>query len=285
MYQTPLPCTLCCSDLKLIKEKRHIPLLLEWDGTTLPSQEDPLILEGTSVLLAPRYYLKVYHPHIYNTDQSIGPNPVIYKIDKYGGFSHTLQLAMRPSVCKEVEGCYRVEYWYWRKKVSSPLYTEGQYIVETKSNITHTFIKSEYWYIPSVELTIDNIRMVRRDDDEGEMNIDRLPREKSKEIFFIDSIMGRKDTERDLTSSYLTPGDLTSSTLEDWSLVYKEIEAPIKKITRERIVEGVYIHWERGPRPSTDYQINYFKPLRMKDILITARDYPYTQEAQPPKYI
>jgi hypothetical protein len=257
MFIQPLICPRCCCEPSIPKLSRHIPLLLQWDSVTLPLDEDPPInpLSHNNSFLAPRYYIKIYHPFLYNTDQSFSPNPITYKIDRYGLLTNKLQLALRPCVSNEEEALYRVEYYYWRKKVDN--------LFNSKSNITHTFIKSEYWYIPYKPLLLKALPLIRKDDDEGTANVDILPSNLAPEVFFIDSIINKENWG-------------------DWSLVYNQLKAPIQELTNERIISDIGIHWVKGPRPASKYTVNYYQPLTFKEVLRLPIDYPLTPNANPP---
>jgi hypothetical protein len=260
MFIQPLICPRYCCESSTPKLSRHVPLLLEWDSVTLPLQEDPPLTPITpnNSFLAPRYYIKIYHPLLYNTDQSFSPNPITYKIDRYGLLTNKLQLALRPCVSDREEALYRVEYWYWRKKIDN-LFT-------SKSSITHTFIKSEYWYIPYKPLLLKNIELIRKDNDNGIANVDILPSNLASEIFFIDSIINKE-------------------AWTDWSLVYNQLKAPIQELTNERIISYIGLHWQMGPRPASNYTVSYYRPLTFKEVLRLPVDYALTSNANPPYHI
>lgn len=233
---------------------RHIPLFLEWDSSLLPLDDDPPIVPFNDILLAPRYYIKVYSPQNYNTDQSFSPNPFIYKIDRYGLLSNKLQLMLRPSIDKCMDSLYRVEYWYWRKVVNVTSLDD----IDNRGDITHKFIKEEYWYIPDIPINIETVTLNRRDDDELNPNEDILP---SLKIFAIKEVLSEGDWN-------------------DWTFRINTLKPYISLLTNERVVSYTSINWLRGPRLNTKYTLSYYIPLSFKHILPS----PLSGKSLPPKY-
>jgi hypothetical protein len=141
-----------CFNWKTCKEEynsiRHIPILIELDPMALPQYEDPNIPSCITepIALAPRYYIKIKYPDSYNTPSAISPYPYIYYIDKYGTLANTIQLHLLPSTGNDWNSCYKVEYWQWVKVIRPPSRNRRR---TNNKDITHKFIKHEYWHIPN----------------------------------------------------------------------------------------------------------------------------------------
>lgn len=242
-----------CYTWKSCKSKedsiRHIPILVELDPIIFPIYEDPIIPKCITkpIALAPRYYIKIKYPDSYNSSSAISSYPYIFNIDKYGTLANIIQLHLLPSIGTDLNSCYKIEYWQW-VKVLKPLTRR----TDIDTDITHKFIKHEYWHIPNNRrrdpCRDNSIELIRKDDDTllCPDNIDRFPDDKTKEIFSIESI---------------------STEEGDWILALTEMNAPIRVITNERIVDKVGIGWNYGPRPGTKYKVTYRQPLGIKDIL------------------
>lgn len=94
----------------------------------------PLVL-NKPYILAPRYYLLIHSPadqylptlkiHIHKSDESLLKNQA--------------RLLLTPSISYGINSAYKIEYWEWRP------------IINSSADITHKKIKTEYWYVPTLD--------------------------------------------------------------------------------------------------------------------------------------
>jgi len=266
-HQFTFPCYPChpCEDVCLEESKvcSHTPLLLEWSPYSLPQHDDPPITcyMVEPVILAPRYYLEIHPPKNLVSERVVSETPIEYPIDKQGLLANKLQISLYPSIgSKEsVDSYYKVNYWQWTKVYPDPNINCNRRCnpLLNKTPVTKHIIRTEFWYIPSIDCSqTDYYELLREDDDTRCLdNTDIIIPPYNLEVFYINSLV--------------TNSDYNSN---DWVLRYMEHNNIMKSITNERIVKDIGIAWTYGPRPNTEYYIEYIKPLKFKDIIIKSYD-------------